>query len=93
MLRESSGVVLVTFGPLGLASYERQDSEFSCEVGGGVGDAAGDESDRHGGRHPDALEGVTLLELGARSSELAATSALMRGPSSRLAGPIAVEAR
>lgn len=89
MWREPFCVITITFRPLGVSPLEREDSHLALvEVRGRVGDATGDERGCHGGRETDALEGVALLY-----SVLAATAAVRRGPSSRFAGPMALDAR
>lgn len=65
MRREPFRVITIAFGPLCAAPLEREDSQLTREMRSRVGDTAGDERGRHGGRETDALEGVALLEFGA----------------------------
>ena len=62
MVREPIGVITLTFGPLGVAALERENSELACEVRGRVGDTTGDEGGCHGGRETDILQRIPLLK-------------------------------
>lgn len=55
----------IAFGQLGVAVFERADSQLAREMRSRVRSLAGDERGGQGGRETDALEGVPLLKCGA----------------------------
>ena len=88
MVRKPYVVIMVAFGPLGVAPLEREDSQLAREVRGRIGDTTGDKRSCHGSRETDVLEDVALLKFGAGRHgcfEARAKFAIRR--------PIALEAR
>ena len=88
ILGQAPSVVLLGLRPAGIALLEGQHAELPGQVRGHLGDAAGQSA------AVMAAARLTVFRASRScSSVLAATAALMRGPSSRLSGPIIVEAR